>query len=80
MATSLKQIGRLKVLSNDGIQDDLEYHSDIRGVGCRGEMRVDDLVLVQIALTKHVLNELTRGLHIVVRTCVTIVTGNHSNR
>lgn len=65
---NLQQVGGLQVLSDDGIQDHLEDHLDVGGVRCRGEVRVDDLALVQVALHELGLDEAGGSVNIPVGT------------
>ena len=66
-----QQVGCLQVLSNDSVQDDAKHNLDVGGVCCRGEVGIDDLLLVEVALHELTLNEPTGSLHITIWTCTT---------
>ena len=68
ISSGLQQIGCLQILSDDGIQDDLHDHLNVRGVCCRGEMRVDDFALGQVALQEFALNETGSYVYLTVWT------------
>lgn len=66
---SSEKICSLQVLSNYCVEHYPKHDFDVRSVSCCGEVGVDDLAFVQVAIHKLALNEATCSINIAIWTC-----------
>ena len=57
------------IVLDDGIHDDLEDDLDVAGVGCRGEVGVDDLTTASHLVQEHGLDEVGGRVNVIRGTC-----------
>ena len=63
-----QEISSLQIFSYDCIKNHTKYHLDGGGICCHGEVWVNDLLLVEVAVHKFILDESTGRLNIAIGT------------